>query len=84
MAQQIKLTDAEVKEIQTAHSLYEALTDIYKSSIDDKTVKAKILNDLSDAKTSFESAKDRIVGSKINANANWSLDYQTGIVTVEE
>lgn len=84
MAQQIKLTDEEVKKVQSAHALVDALTDIYKNSLDDKDTKAKILADLSDAKIAFENAKAEIVEPKINGNYDWSLDYATGTVTLTE
>lgn len=81
MAQQIQLTKEEVNRIQSAHALVDALTDIYKNSLDDADTKEKILADLSDAKIKFENAKAEIVASRVDSN--WTLDYATGIVNVE-
>ena len=79
---QIQLTEEEVKKVQSAHTLYDALTEIYKNSLDDKDIKAKILNDLTEAKLAFENVKAEIVESKLPQGGNWSLDYNTGVITV--
>lgn len=80
---QIKLTEEEVKKVQSAHVLYDTLTEIYKNSLDDKETKAKILADLTDAKVAFDKAKDEVVVPKVPAGGNWELNYSTGIVTVD-
>lgn len=83
MSQQIKLTDEEVKKVQSANALVDALTDVYMNNLDNVVVKEKILTDLSEAKLAFEQAKADVILPKLGGyDGNWSLDYNSGIVSL--
>lgn len=83
---EIKLTQEEVKKVQDAHTLVDTLSDVYINNIANKEVKAEILKDLSDAKLAFEKIKEEVITPKLHGSGevNWSLDYNTGIVTITE
>ena len=81
MAQTMQLDKNEVGIIQRAHAQVQALEEMYRENMSNAELRSIILNDLGDAKLTFERTKDELIVSKLPADVEWSLDYASGVVT---